>query len=143
MAKAALRLQTFWRCVSQQRKYLIARGIIEARDNSRATRNRAAFKIQKVSKTFLAKIHARKELAMARRAKEEAFEARLQAVKVRATDVFSRVMIVLSNREEQLALPSHADNHCTFFQSRLKTSSISIVVLTLTTHSHRTNMKPR
>ncbi len=135
MAQAALRLQTFWRSVSQRRKYLIARGIIEARDNSRAMRNRAAFKIQKASKAFLAKIHARKELAMARRAREEAFEARLQAVKVRVPDVFSRLMIVvLSNTEEQLALPSHAGNHCTFFQSRRKNSSRSSVVHTCLLH---------
>ncbi len=140
MAKAALVLQTFWRCASERRKYLIARGIIEARDNSRAMRNRAAFKIQKVMKAFLAKIHARKEIAMARRAREEAFEARLQAVKVRATDVFSRVMIVLSNRERLclLVLPITTQ----FFQSLLQTSSRNIV-LTITTHSHRTNMKRR
>ncbi len=99
MAKAALVLQTFWRGASERRKYLIARGILEARDNSRAIRNRAAFKIQKVMKAFLAKIRARKEIAMARRAREEAFEAILQAVKVRATDVFSRAMTVLLNSE--------------------------------------------
>ncbi len=104
MAQAAVRLQTFWRCTSERRKYLIARGIIEARDNSRAIRNRAAFKIQKVAKAFVAKLHARKEIAMARRAKEEAFEVRLQAVKVRATDLLSRLMILLSNRERHCLL---------------------------------------
>jgi myosin-5 len=81
VAKAALVMQTFWRCYSARRKYLIAKGVIAARDNSRRERNIAALVIQRLARSFIGKLRARKALAMARRAKEEAFEARLQAVR--------------------------------------------------------------
>ncbi|CAM9415445.1 unnamed protein product [Chrysoparadoxa australica] len=81
VAKAAIKLQTFWRMVSLRRKYLISRGVLQKNDYSRRNKGLAATIIQKMCKKFLRRQRRARNKAAALAAREAQLQAMLDQLR--------------------------------------------------------------